>query len=153
MVERSNDGIHFSSIGTLAALGSSTSKHSYQLNDVSALQAGSSILYYRLQTVNKDGSYSSSNVLTVRLQNGLFMFTLSPNPVRNQLTVSFAVDNATHAVLRITDADGKPLYQQAYSSLSQSSVQQNINVERLTRGVYFIQLITDKETKTLRFVK
>ena len=56
VVERSTDGIHFSAIGTQAALGSSTSKHSYQLNDASAMQAGSSVLYYRLQTVNKDGT-------------------------------------------------------------------------------------------------
>ena len=81
------------------------------------------------------------------------MFTLSPNPVHNQLTVSFTINNTNHAVLRIVDVNGKQLYQQAYSSLSQSSVQQNIGVEKLTRGVYFIQLVTDKETKTLRFVK
>ncbi len=153
VVERSTDGVHFSAIGTLAALGSSNTKHSYQLNDASAMQAGSSILYYRLQTVNKDGTRSSSNVLTVRLQNDVFMFTLSPNPVRNQLTVSFSTNNTTNAMLRIVDVNGKPLYQQAFSSLSQSSVQQNINVGKLTRGIYFIQLITDKETKTLRFVK
>ena len=153
VVERSTDGVHFIAIGTSAALGSSTSKRSYQLNDASALQAGSSILYYRLQTVNKDGTHSYSNVLTVRLQNGVFTFTLSPNPVRNQLTVSFTTNNTTNAMLRIVDVNGKPFYQQAYSSLSQSSIQQNINVEKLTRGVYFIQLITDKETKTLKFVK
>ena len=43
VVERSVDGIHFNAIGTLAAVGSSTSKHNYQLNDASALQTGSSI--------------------------------------------------------------------------------------------------------------
>lgn len=153
VVERSVDGIHFTSVGTMAALGSSTSKHSYNLTDAGALQVGSSIMYYRLQTVNKDGTHSYSNVLTVRLQDNHFSFTVSPNPVRNQLTVSFPVDNSTHTTLRIVDANGKQLYQQAYSSLSQSSVQQNISVGKLSRGVYFLQLITDKETKTLKFIK
>ncbi len=152
-VERSTDGVHFSAIGTLAAMGSSTSKHSYQLNDASAMQAGSSILYYRLQSVNKDGSHSYSNVLTVRLQNGEFIFTLSPNPVHNQLTVSFTTNTSTHTMLRIADANGRQLYQQGYHSSSQSSVQQNISVANLQSGTYFIQLITDKETKTLKFIK
>ncbi len=153
VVERSIDGIHFSEIGTLTALGSSTSKHTYQLNDLSAMQAGSSILYYRLQTVNKDGSHSYSGILTVQLQNGVFTFTLSPNPVHNQLTVSFSTGNITRAALRISDANGKQIYQQVYSSSAQSSIQQNISVAKLVSGTYFIQLITDKETKTLKFIK
>ena len=152
-VERSTDGIHFSEAGATTALGNSASQQAYQFNDVGALQAGSSVLYYRLKTIDKDGNYSYSSVLTVQLQNGVFTFKLSPNPVRNQLTVNFSTGNASHISLRITDANGKQVYQQTYQSSQGSSVQQIINAAKFAKGTYFIQLITDKETKTLRFIK
>ena len=151
-VERSIDGAHFSEAGTVAALNNNAVNNNYQFTDMSALQTGSSVLYYRLKTTDKDGTYSYSSVLKVQLQNGVFTFTLSPNPVRNQLTVSFSAGNAAHTTLRVTDANGRQLFQQVYAS-SQTAVQQNINVSKFLSGIYFIQLITDKETKALKFVK
>ena len=153
VVERSTDGVHFSALGTLAAAGNSNTAHQYQYSDASALQAGASTLYYRLRVVDNDGRYSYTAILPVQLQGGMFKITLSPNPVHDQLTVTFSANNAKNITLRVTDANGKPVYQQQFQTNGVVAMQQNINVARYAAGAYFVQLITDKSTKTASFVK
>ncbi|WP_151087102.1 RCC1 domain-containing protein [Hymenobacter baengnokdamensis] len=77
-VERSPDGTSFARIGTLAAAGSSSSPHHYELLDA-ALPAGAGTAYYRLRQVDIDGtlSYSPVRVVTLAAQAGLALY---PNP-------------------------------------------------------------------------
>ncbi len=152
-VERSTDGIHFSTIGTVAAAGNSAAANNYLFTDAGAMQTGATVLYYRLQTAEKDGRFSRSAVLTVTLQQGTFTVKLSPNPAHEILTVSFATPGAGKTTLRITDANGRQVFQQAFQSAGATTMQQSINVAGYANGTYFIQLISNKETKTLKFIK
>jgi ELWxxDGT repeat protein len=153
VVERSIDGVHFNALGTVAAAGNSNTARQYQYTDASALQAGASTLYYRLRTVDNDGKYTYTAILPVQMKGGMFKITLSPNPVRNQLSVAFSTNNAKTATLRVTDANGKVVYQQQFQTNGVASMQQYINVSDYAAGAYFVQLITDKDTKTAQFVK
>ncbi len=152
-VERSTDGIQFSNAGTVSALGNTSESHTYQLTDATALQTGASLLYYRLRSTGNDGKYSFSSTLVVQVQNGKFSIKISPNPVHHQLTVGFSAPGSRQATIRITDATGKQVYQQAFQPAQAASIQQTINVAGFANGTYFIQLITDQETKSLTFIK
>ncbi len=153
-VERSVDGVHFNNIGNVKATGTSSTIHDYTLYDYNALHLGSSTLYYRLKTTDKDGKYTYSSIIKLQLHGGEFAYSLSPNPVHSQLTVSFTTGNATkQASLRITDANGKPVYEKSLQGLQPGSVQRYINVAGFESGIYYVQLITDSGTKTLKFVK
>ena len=152
-VERSVDGAHFGNIADVTATGNSNSAHTYAYNDYSALHLGSSTLYYRLKTIDKDGKFTYSSIIKLQLHNAEFSYSLSPNPVRNQLTVSFTTIATKQASIKITDGNGKSLYEKSLQGLQPGTVQQNINVAGLAAGVYYIQLITDSDNKTLRFVK
>ena len=79
-VERSSDGLAFATIGTVAAAGSSTSSHAYQLTDAK-LPAGSTRLYYRLRQVDLDGTAVYSPVQVVGLDMG--GITIAPNPAHS----------------------------------------------------------------------
>jgi ELWxxDGT repeat protein len=153
VVERSTDGVHFNALGTVTAAGNSNTARQYQFTDASAMQAGASTLYYRLRTVDNDGKYAYTAILPVQLQGGIFRISLSPNPVRNQLSVAFSTGNAKTATLRVTDANGKVIYQQQFQTNGVASMQQYINVSNYAAGSYFVQLVTDKDTKTAQFVK
>ena len=153
VVERSTDGVHFSALGTVAAAGNSSTAHQYQFTDANVLQAGASALYYRLRIVDNDGKYVYSAILQVQLQGGVFRITLSPNPVHDRLTVAFSTNNSKNVTLRVTDANGKIVYKQQFQTNGVTSMQQYINVSKYAAGSYFVQLITDKDTKTAKFVK
>lgn len=152
VIQRSIDGIHFSDIGTVTAAGNSTIEKSYVFNDEQYLEAGSNVLYYRLQLNDKDSKTSYSLVQTVKINAATTFLKTYPNPVHDQLSVLFGTASSKTAVLKISDVNGKQVYRQSYGTI-QSARLQNINVSGFANGTYFIQLITDTGNKISKFVK
>jgi ELWxxDGT repeat protein len=151
-IERSIDGKNFSSINRMTASGNSALNQNYTYTDQQAGNLNSSALYYRLRLVDKDGTFKNSQVLLVRLQGGGFQFTFAPNPVQQQLNVSVSPAGAKSVAIRIIDANGKQVYQQALPT-GVNVYQQNIDVAKLKTGVYYLQVITDNIIKVEKFVK
>lgn len=100
--ERSVDGVSFTTLGTVAAAGSSPAAHAYALTDA-ALPARAPLLYYRLRQVDVDGtaSYSPVRVVAVDWASPLVLF---PNPAHTATTLAGA---APGAVVRVLDARGR----------------------------------------------
>lgn len=77
MVERSTDGVHFETVGTVDSKGNAA-KGDYSLLDV---HPAIGMYYYRVKSVGKHGSIGYSDVVKVKMvnpQNGIYVF---PNPV------------------------------------------------------------------------
>jgi hypothetical protein len=104
-VERSADGTRFVGIGTVAAAGSSSAPHSYELLD-GKLPAGVALLYYRLKQVDTDGTFSYSPVRTVRLTGAAEGLTLFPNPTHGAATLTGAQPGT---VVTVFNALGHPV--------------------------------------------
>lgn len=151
-VERSTDGNKFTKISLVAAAGNSTMNLNYSYLDQQAGSLNSPLIYYRLKLVDKDGGFKSSSTLLVHLKENSLQFSFTPNPAQQQLNVVVSPGGAKNAALRIVDINGKIVYEQSLSS-GVNVYQQNINVARLQKGLYYIQLITDKTTTTQKFVK
>ncbi|GEO11026.1 ELWxxDGT repeat protein [Segetibacter aerophilus] len=152
IIERSADGNKFTDIGHVNATGNSTIKQDYSYSDRQSSTLSSPLLYYRLTLVDRDGSQVPSKVLLVRLQGSAVQFTFSPNPVKQQLNVTVEPGGAKNVSLRIIDAGGKQVYQQNIAG-GANVYQQYIDVAGLQKGVYYIQLITDKIVKTGKLIK
>ncbi|GAC1372834.1 MAG: hypothetical protein NVSMB30_14090 [Hymenobacter sp.] len=69
VVQRSTDGHSFAALGSLAGHGTTSAPHAYSYED-KQLPASVTILYYRLQQVNTDETFSFSSVRTVVVQHG-----------------------------------------------------------------------------------
>ena len=84
-LERSTDGINFSTTATIRSQnsGSSSNKH-YAYND---LRGNSPTYFYRLKMVDNDGSFSYSLIIRISTkQNNLV--SVYPNPAQDKITVS-----------------------------------------------------------------
>jgi uncharacterized delta-60 repeat protein len=103
-VERSLDGQAFIRVGTLAAAGSSATPRSYELLDT-RLPAGVPLLYYRLQQVDQDGSFSYSPVRTVALTGASAGLALFPNPAHGGTATLTGAQPG--AVVTVLDALGR----------------------------------------------
>lgn len=68
-----------------------------------------------------------------------------PNPVTDVFTVE--LENATKAVITITDIQGKHIYTQSVDSKAE------VNVSGLAEGVYYLQIRTNNELKTIKLLK
>jgi hypothetical protein len=101
-VERSLDGTAFTTLGSVAARGTSTAATAYAYRDA-ALPAGATQLYYRLRQVDLDGTATYSPVRNVALANagGLALF---PNPAHTMATLTGA---GPGSAVQLLDALGR----------------------------------------------
>jgi hypothetical protein len=74
--------------------------------------------------------------------NAAVLYQLFPNPVSDQLIVSFEGLNRSNVTLEIIDATGKVIYLEA---LTDGSSRIELNVSGLATGIYVIRLHTDTE--------
>ena len=104
--------------------------------------------YYRLKIVDRDGKFTYSNILSLK-NNGATSFTISPNPAKNNLMVTYPVGDQ-HSFIRLVQGDGKVVFTQ---TISVGSVQSTLDISKLTPGLYYVIVNSGKVTNTFKLVK
>lgn len=139
-VERSLDGRYFTPAGTVSARNSSGTQL-YTFTDNALTAQG---YFYRLQMIDRDGSFTYSPVIKAENRGGARL-NLYPNPVKNELIISGL--NAT-GYLELTDLQGASL-----KRLPIAANKQTINLAGYSAGVYFLKYVTGQHIEYLKFVK
>ena len=132
-IQHSNNGKDFIVIGSVKAIGSGA--NSYSFSDDNPING---INYYRLQSVDKDGSSTFSKVVSINFGDNQ-IFSIAPNPAKDYATISFSktVDKASIAVYNMT---GK---QVITKSLKASTNTYKLNTQSLKSGLYVIKVNTE----------
>lgn len=149
MVEKSQDGISFSSIGTVAAL-SNSGNHAYQFTDLNTKGSKS---FYRLKMFDKDNHFTLSKVIVIKTGNSIAGLSVYPNPVTTNTNIVFFTSSPIKYSVSITEMDGKIL-----QSFNATSVPGKnlfcLKVSDYAKGNYLITL-SDKENgkRTVQFNK
>lgn len=148
-VEYSLNGIQFMSLDKVNAV---QGKLQYHYNH-GPLTAG--IYYYRILFVEKDGSRTYSAIRTVTVGDILNtrIVGLSQTTIRGAATlnVQILLRQPAKASARITNNSGQVIYQ-SEQTLPKGNVQMTLNLPYLPAGVYYVHVLADGETKTLRFL-
>jgi hypothetical protein len=136
-VERSSDARNFRMIGTLDAAGNSTSQRTYSFTDnLSTVHSQSTIIFYRLRTIDKDGKISLSNVVSVKL-NAARKLEVFPNPATDVLQLQTSAIGTF--LVQIQDASGRTVKRLQLTS-SSGTITTPIDISSLQTGTYFIKL-------------
>jgi hypothetical protein len=128
IIERSENGTDFVSIGTVQGHGNSSIIQTYHF-DVNQLLNGTN--YYRLKQVDYNGEFSYSQ--TIAIDNKQVGIDIFPNPNHGSFTIRFTADGESYK-LDITDVLGRMVY-----SLSGHTVPESIEVNDLAKGVYLVR--------------
>ena len=140
-IERSIDGINFNAIGKVSAVGSGA--NSYQFTDLAPLNG---VNHYRLQSVDKDGSFSYSKIVFVSITNYELPITVYPNPA----TSSVIVKGSHIAKIQVVDNLGRVVGNHSLSDANNPS----INVGSLSAGAYHLRVrTTDGKVNSVEFIK
>ncbi|KAI9437848.1 hypothetical protein F5148DRAFT_1294105 [Russula earlei] len=140
-IERSADGSSFQKIGNTAATGNG----GYAFTDEQPL-AGTN--YYRLKMIDKDGTYTYSNVVAISIRS-VAAFNLYPNPANDQVTITH--DKITsEAIITIYSMDGKKILAE---QLATGNTVDKINVGRLAPGNYIVSLNLNNTINTTELIK
>jgi hypothetical protein len=133
-IERSLDGINFTSISTINGAGHSTQTLFYTMVDIAPLIG---ISYYRLKQTDYDGetSYSSIEAVEFSVIDNI-IFDIYPNPFSGQ-TIFRTTKKLADADLVIYNATGN-IVKQIQNISDQTGV---LHCEDLSIGFYFISLV------------
>ncbi|MGN6601407.1 MAG: T9SS type A sorting domain-containing protein [Ginsengibacter sp.] len=148
-VQSSTNAINWIFVGTVDAKRNSNQQNNYSFIDPGVINSSNMVIYYRLITNDLDGKQSFSNIVLLKIGNeDQWTARIMNNPVNNILKISF--DGLKQpALLSIHDLNGRELYRnQVQAANGITSVPLNIQA-----GVYILQIRSDNQTKTMKFVK
>jgi hypothetical protein len=154
-LERSADGINFTSLGFIASKaenGNSSTAINYNFDDTRPMTGTN---YYRLKQLDKDGRYGYSNtVLLTRKVTEITLTRVYPNPARAELNLLISSPAAAKVTIVITDLTGTVVMQQP-AQLVAGDNQHRMNVLHLAQGTYIIKAICANgcETAIHKFVR
>jgi hypothetical protein len=140
IIEKSNDGSHFSDLdsvpasGNTPASGNSSTVNYYRYTDPHLLPGQN---YYRLRMTDLDGHFTWSPIRTVNDAGGGPGVSIYPNPIsRNgNLYISTSVNCER---IQLADVSGRVILQADVHGLWNT-----LPVGALARGVYFITVVTE----------
>ncbi len=130
LVQRSEDGLNFETIGNVNASGTNGAIKSYQFTDPK-IHTGT--VYYRLIMVDKDGTTKDSDVLV--LSDNTWQVLSYPNPFSESLTLSIS-GTSEEVNIEVTDMSGQRVeYIQHHDPAANVVLGSN-----LPRGVYLVKV-------------
>ena len=140
-IQHSTDGATFSNVGSKEAVGSGNNGYSF-----SPPAPIKEVTYYRIKAIDKDGSFSYSNVASVQFTVNSNQLTVYPNPSRDNVTIS-----GSHiASVQVIDNSGRIVKVVSLKDATNPTIKTN----DLAAGVYYLHIkTTDGGERVVSFVK
>lgn len=152
-IERSYDGVNFTSVAMKAAAGNTSSDVNYQHSD--PINYNYPIVYYRLKTVDQDTRFSYSKIVALRLSNGpIKNMTIFPNPFTTDLKLQINSLSETTGTIRISNAIGQVVYNRNIMlQKGENIVVLTSGLETLKPGLHLMEVITTEGKVTQKIIK
>ncbi len=149
VIERSADGINFSTIGQSAPRSNQFDKVSYTFVDAAPL-AGTN--FYRIKAIELSGKNVYSKALRVDLGSSPKGISLYPNPVHGSvINIGFTAQKGQYS-LNVLNAAGQIVYRQALNHAGGNMSQSVSLPASMKAGVYNVLISGDNYKETRMFV-
>lgn len=149
-IERSKDGINWTSIGFVNATGNgSTTTNEYTFNDMQPLKGQSS---YRLKLVDITPVTRYSEVRVVNMKDIAEDIFIMPNPARNSTTIYLKSNENTLATIIIRDMLGRELKREKMQLVAGENSHVLNNLDRLPDGSYVVQVIIGETIFNIKLI-
>lgn len=138
VVEHSTDARNFVAIGQNVSQGDTNTGHDYQFIHTNPMQG---MNYYRLKMVDVNGRAGYSAVRRVIFGKNNATLAIFPNPAKDKATVMLDIKDGDKVMIKIFDAAGRIMRQQAVTMRSQ---QAELKLDGLHRGMYAVIAVTEQ---------
>lgn len=151
-IERSTDVVKWEEITTTKGAGNSSNNIGYEVVDSSpSLWEGRDrLFYYRLKQTDYNGEFSYSEIIMVKLK-GENELNFYPNPAKTAFTIEFKNSLDKTLTISIANTIGQIVYNQWFD-VQEKLINEKINVQSLSEGVYFISCKTESTFETKKIV-
>ena len=155
-LQRSANGRDFATLSFVASKalnGNSTSPVVYRFSDPKPLDGN---VYYRLKQLDKDGRYTTSNIVVLKglISSAFALSNIYPNPAKSVVNVVVTAPVTTAVNITITDLAGKPVIKQVMQ-LAVGENNLSLNLNKLPSGTYLLKAVfaTSGQTVVGKVVK
>jgi alpha-amylase len=148
-LQRSYDGIHFSSITNLSAK-NATGNISYTYTDRSPLF--NMEMFYRLRIQHKSGQKTFSDIRQVRINNSEMNVVLNGNPVSRELNFTISTNEEKKITIKILDMESRLVQEKRFDLLPGNHPIQ-VPFSSFAPGTYQLVIKSGHYMKTIPFVK
>ena len=136
-LEKSKDGISFESFAQVPGRGGVAVNTSYEKIDS---QPYSGLSYYRLKSVDLDGSFTHSDIRTIEIQtNAPRHLKVYPNPAIYNTNLVLTVDRPSSGELSVVDVSGRQIHFQ-YLTIRSGFNKFVLDTSDWPSGQYFVHL-------------
>jgi uncharacterized repeat protein (TIGR01451 family) len=145
-IERSGNSNVFENIGAVNA-----GARSYSFID-SFPSRGTT--YYRLKMTDRDGQFTYSSVIAVSGKaTGISVSNVGQNPFSSHITLKVMTSNSLSIQISISDAWGRNILHKTTACKSGENLIQINDLQKLSAGTYFLQVISDEGSWQQQVVK
>ena len=151
VIERSSNGTNWSEVGRLEAAGTSLNNLNYLFQD----EHPPASAYYRLNTVDYDGSQEYSNTIFLdrgKPSNELGLLNVFPSPASASINVNFASEVDGKLTFTLMDMFGKNILTENIDVFAGEG-QHQLDLSDLPSGAYLLELSGVAGKTTKRFIK
>ncbi len=134
-VQRSINNKDFTTIGKLSA--QNKNYNDYSFIDNLTINEKPETLWYRIESIDKDGKKQYSETKSLNIQHSSSRITIYPNPAKDIVTIS---SKEKIKELSIINQLGQVVYSNSLNN-NQSST---INIQGFAKGLYIVKIITIK---------
>lgn len=144
-VERSVDGVHFATVGTVPAAHATA----YQFTDDTFFTKS----WYRLLIISATGEKSYSNIILIKTAGTENYIAVAPNPFSSKIKIiTSGISNNESAKLRLTNAVGVVLFAKSGGVTFLENAVNNA-IPLMPRGIYFLEISIAKTTQIIKLIK
>ncbi len=151
-IEKSYDGINYGYVGAIAAKGNAGVN---LYNFIDKTDGIATKAFYRLRLINKDGTYTYSNIASVAVSNSLKAITAEvyPNPVHNVANINLYTIKDEALAIRVFDINGKLVYTQKSFGKKGFSVLSIPAFKSLAVGTYTVNITNSTDVVNKKVIK
>jgi hypothetical protein len=134
IIQRSNNGQHFSDIGRVEAMVQDNGRRNYTFVDEHPFEGNNSqpIVWYRLKIVDKNGGALFSKIVQVQMPfQGL---RISPNPTRDWVTIVGNSTNVLNYTLQVASMNGQLVMEKKLQG------DRRVDISYLKPGIYIFRV-------------
>lgn len=140
IIERSQDGEKWEELGRVKSE-NQLSETNYFLEDKFPFQ----VSYYRIKSVEFDGKEFYSKIISLKRQDGISSgIFIYPNPVKNDLVVSFSQNIEREVVVKLRNINGQLVQELFFENIEPGNLE--IDFSLINSGVYFLEINNSEGT-------
>jgi len=135
-VQRSADGTSFTTLATVAGVGTTQNAHTYSYFDAAPLRATA---YYRLKQLDTDGAFAYSPVVAVQATaTSTAALSIYPNPTTDRATVTWEMPIERTGRWYLTNGLGQVVHTEVLGAETASSL--SIDLQPYSAGSYVLSV-------------